>query len=217
VQKTTLATLTSFTTIVLAISSANAAFGFGNFEDCSSTASGGSGDTYTCVAWSGYTGEDGYNVDRFSTVASDGSKHSCTSFAAYMLYHENTHFKAISTFDSAQFWDNDASVLTGVTVGQVPHVGDIAQWEADSSLTQGHVAVVTAITMTGSKVESIQTADDNAGRKVTTTKVLFPGVNSGTITWPDHFITFPGFTGIYMPYAGSGGGKPAIAVNPIKP
>lgn len=196
------------------VTMSSGAYASGNFEDCTAP-DASKGDTYLCTNLYGYYGEDGYNVDRFSTVASDGSKHSCTSFAAYMLYHENTHFAAISSFDSAQYWDSDASALPGVHVGTIPHLGDIAQWDADTALAYGHVALVTAVNMAGGRVASVQTADDNSGRKITTTKFLFPGVNSGTISWPDHFITFPGFTGIYYPPSGSaGGGKPPIAVAP---
>jgi len=191
-----------------------AAFGSGNTEDCTSPSATSGGDTYSCVSWSGYVGQDGYHVDRFSTPAPDGSLHSCTSFAAHMLWHENTHFSQISTFDSAQYWDNDASVLPGVVVSTTPHVGDIAQWEKDANLQYGHVALVTNVVMSNGKVLYINTADDNAGRQVTTTKVLFPGTSNSVASWPDHFITFPGFSGIYyaIPLTGGGGGKPPVAL-----
>lgn len=201
--------LTFLSTFALVVGVANAAYAASNLETCTAVSS----NSYSCVAWSGYAGEDGYNVDQWSNVV-NGTKHSCTSFAAYMLYHENTHFSQISHFNSAQYWDTDAAPLSGVIISHTPHVGDIAQWDADSLLAFGHVAVVLSVTTSGGAVVSIDTADDNATRGVTTEKTLYPTSNNNTASWPDHFITFPGFSGIYIPIpsGGGGGGKPPAPV-----
>lgn len=87
----------------------------------------------------------------------------------------------------------------------MPHVGDIAQWNADSGLSFGHVAYVKSVVKsTTGTVLYIVVADDNGGRLVTTQRKLYPGVTTGTISWPDTFVTFP-----KNPSApgGSGGGS----------
>lgn len=176
-----------------------------NFESCRGT----SGNTYICVAATGYMGTDPYNVSRFSVRASDGSLHSCTSYAAFRLFYSNTYNSAISNFDSAQYWAQQAVARAGATISNTPAVGDIAWWDATAVPTVGHVAVVDAITYTSSgAIYSIETSDDNAGRLITTTKTLYPGIKSGAISYPVKFIRFPGYTGNGN---GGGGGKPPIA------
>lgn len=200
--------------VVLSVVSANIAYAVTNTNTCTSV----DYDSYSCVSWSGYVGEDGYNVDRFSTIAVDGTKHSCTSFAAYMLYHENTHYSQITYFDSAQYWAIDAAALSGVIVSRNAHVGDIAQWNSNSNLPYGHVAVVIDITYTSTgTIAYITTADDNSNLKIASEKRLYPGNTTG-IGWPSNFITFPGFTGIFTnQISGGSGGKPPVAlvVSPV--
>lgn len=167
--------------------------------------------SYLCAATYGYRGEDPYNMDRFSPSDSQGNKHSCTSLAAYMLWYRNSYDADIGYFNSAQYWDTDALRVADARVTRTPHLGDIAQWDADNRLAQGHVAWVSEITYSPSgAIERIAVVDDNATRLVTTGKYLYPRETSlsGTISWPDHFITFPGF----VPSGGGigGGGGPHL-------
>ncbi len=180
------------------------------------TLTGPAYDRYGCVAGYGYGGEDPYNMDRFSTVLADGTKHSCTSFAAYMLYYDNTYNAALGHFDSAQYWDTESVSMAGASLSLQPHIGDIAQWEASSpNRTEGHVAVVESIDYASNgSVNFIITVDDNSGLNYATKRKLYPGVTSGVIPWPHVFITFPGFTGHLGPLGG-GGGKPPQMTSPI--
>ena len=147
---------------------------------------------YACVAEWGYVGEDPYDMDRFSTVLRDGSKHGCTSFDAFMLALYNEWMPPISTFNSARFWDTDATTRTAATISGFPKVGDIAQWNATEKLEYGHVAYVKTVVKTfAGDIQYIIVADDNGGRLATTQRKLYPGVMYGTISWPDNFITFP--------------------------
>lgn len=184
--------------ITIAVSSSTGAFALDNVETCTGSAS----NRYACTAEWGYSGEDPYNVDRFSSVSSSGTKHGCTSFAAFMLYINSPWMSAISTFDSAQYWDTDALSRTNATLSNSPKVGDIAQWDADPGLDFGHVAYVkTVVKNSAGIVQYIIVADDNGGRLVTTQRKLYPGVTTGSISWPDNFITFPANS-----TGGSGGG-----------
>ncbi|MBJ7281347.1 MAG: hypothetical protein JHD31_05745 [Rhodoluna sp.] len=61
--------------------SSTVAFALENIETCPGDAK----DPYQCTSQWGYTGEDPYDVDRFSTELTNGTKHGCTSFAAFML------------------------------------------------------------------------------------------------------------------------------------
>ncbi len=165
-------------------------------------------NSYYCTYDWGYLGTDPYNVDRFSAIFPDGTKHSCTSFAAYMLYYSNSYQPAIANFDSAQYWDTDAVAKAHATVGSVPHIGDIAQWDAAQVSPKGHVAVVIDVVRTSSgALYSVTVADDNAGLGYTSQRVLYPSATSGVISWPHTFITFPGFSGT-LGLVGGGGGKP---------
>lgn len=185
--------------ITISITNATGAFALDNVEICTGTA----GNEYRCTAEWGYVGEDPYNVDRFSTETTTGTKHGCTSFAAFMVAMFSPWMSAISTFDSAQYWDTNASSRTSATLSSTPHVGDIAQWNADSGLTFGHVAYVKTVVKTSAgAISYIVVADDNGGRLITTQRKLYPGVNTGTISWPDNFITFPKSA----PSSGGGGG-----------
>jgi hypothetical protein len=149
-------------------------------------------------------GQDEYDVDRFSETV-NGTRHGCTSFAAHQLYLFNSYMPKISYFDSAQYWDTEARDRVSATLSSRPHLGDIAQWNAKgSALPKGHVAWVEEITYTGSGVvDFIIVVDDNAGLGFTSKRKLFPGATLGVISWPDTFITFPGFSG-----NGAGAGKP---------
>jgi surface antigen len=175
----------------------------GNFESCISS----TGNSYQCVASTGYHGTDPYNVNRFSLKAADGTLHSCTSYAAYRLYYSNPYMPAISNFDSAQYWAAEAVARVGATLNTVPKVGDIAWWDASTVPTLGHVAVVDAVTLNANgSVASIRVSDDNSGRLITTNKTLYPGINNGSIVYPQKFIRFPSIV-----LGGGGGGRPPVA------
>lgn len=190
--------VTSMIGLLISITGGTGAFALENQEICTGTTS----NRYICTSEWGYVGEDPYDVDRFSTIAPDGSKHGCTSFATFMLSLFNPWMPAISNFDSARYWDTDAATKTNATLGYTPHVGDIAQWNQDSGLPFGHVAYVKTVFKNSSgAISYIVVADDNGGRLVTTQRKLYPGVTSGTISWPDTFITFP-----TAPIGGGGGG-----------
>ncbi len=151
--------------------------------------------TYRCVSSFGYLGEDPYDVDRHSTYASDGTKHSCTSFAAFMLAKYNKWMPEISGFNSAQSWAVEAVSKVGASVGPTPHVGDIAQWglNTDPETAFQHVAWVTSVTYssTGQLLE-IAVYDDNGGiMRNTTKRYLKAYVGSSSLRWPNTFITFP--------------------------
>lgn len=147
-------------------------------------------NSYACVSEYGYRGEDGFDMDRFSEV-SGGLKHSCTSFAAYMVYKLNPTLTAISTFDSAQYWDTQSVERAGATFGPVPHVGDIAQWDASTNRSMGHVAYVEEVKRTpNGSLSYIIVADDNSGLLRATKRKLYPGSTTGVISWPKGFITF---------------------------
>jgi hypothetical protein len=119
-----------------------------------------------------------------------------------MLAMFNPWMPAISTFDSAQYWDTDATNRTSAVLSQSPRVGDIAQWNASTNLEFGHVAYVKTVVKTyGGQILYIVVADDNGGKLVTKQRKLYPRIMTGTIRWPDNFITFPKVTS-----GGSGGG-----------
>jgi surface antigen len=180
--------ITATLAIGLTISGYSGAFALDNEEICTAK----SYDSYSCVADWGYVGEDPYNVDQFSEGEGNEPKHGCTSFAAYMISLFSPWMPAISHFDSAQYWDTQASSRTPAALSVVPHVGDIAQWNAKGNLTLGHVAYVMSVVRNSSgKLLHIDVADDNGTRKITTQRRLYPGVQTGTIRWPDNFITFP--------------------------
>jgi surface antigen len=194
--------LTASTTLALA--NPSWAMAAGNFESCTATP----GNSFACVAASGYRGTDPYNVSRFSARAADGTLHSCTSYAAYRLYFSNPYMPSIANFDSAQYWASQAVSRLGATLSSTPKVGDIAWWDATGVPEVGHVAVVDGVTYTASgSIFSVKVSDDNAGRLVTTNKVFYPGVNSGTMIYPQKFIRFPSYS------PGGGGGRPPVATN----
>jgi surface antigen len=188
----------------LALANPSWALAAANFESCTASAS----NSYACVFVSGYKGLDPYNVSRFSVKAADGSLHSCTSYAAYRLYYSNPYMPSISNFDSAQYWATQAVSRLGATLSTVPKVGDIAWWDGYGAPSVGHVAVVDSISYTANGgILSVKVSDDNAGRLVTTTKVFYPGVNAGTMIYPQKFIRFPSYG------SGGGGSRPPIATN----
>jgi surface antigen len=172
--------------------------------------------TYSCVSAYGYSGSDPYNLDRFSkNNLVDGTKHSCTSFAAFMLYKNNPYMEKISTFNAARSWAYEAKTLVGATVDNDPTAGDIAQWGKPTDEDLGHVAYVEQVLLNASgQVIGVIVADDNGGKRRTTSrKTIMKATPSNDISWPDNFITFPN-------YLGSGGGRPAamlrgtLQVNP---
>jgi hypothetical protein len=151
--------------------------------------------TYRCVEHFGYSGTDPYGVHQWGKPASDGSNHSCTSFAAFMLAKNNPWMPKISNFDSAQNWAIQARDRVGAVLSQEPHVGDIAQWgkPTDPEGTFEHVAWVDEIFYTSSgAIKEIIIYDDNGGKlRATTKRFLQPNAGVDSLRWPDVFITFP--------------------------
>ena len=72
----------------------------------------------------------------------NGTKHNCTTYAAYRLLRNGYGFPGWT--DNANGWARDAA-SRGVSVDQNPIVGSIAQWSGGNS---GHVAYVEAVTRT---------------------------------------------------------------------
>jgi CHAP domain len=191
---------TVFMGLVLALAQSLPALAVENAWDCTPR----TGESnYVCVEQYGYIGSDPYNVDRFSNEL-NGEKHGCTSFAAHMLYLFNAYDPDITVFNSAQYWDTDAVKLAGASLSKKPKVGDIAQWNADKPLVFGHVAWVEEVNYFPSgAIKSIKIFDDNASLGFASRRILYPTATKGVISWPDNFITFPGFKGL-----GAGAGKP---------
>ena len=161
-------------------------------------------DPYACTADWGYVGYDNYQLYQYSSGPSY-DLHGCTSFAGYMLWMFNAHASGIYHFNSAQYWDNEAPSKGIAQVGSVPHVGDIAQWEANAAPTQGHVAWVKALEYHPSgALKSIVVVDDNYTLRYTSQRRVYFGSNSAVLPWPSHFITFPAAPP--SPGTGSGGG-----------
>lgn len=183
-----------------------AAFGVTNEYVCHGEAGPNS---YACLASYGYKGEDGFDVDRHDNHPTDVYKHSCTSFAAFMVYKLNPTLTEVSIFDSAQYWDTQSVEKAGADFGPVPHVGDIAQWEAFQVTPKGHVAYVEKVVKNANgSINHIIIADDNSGLRYTTRRKLYPGVSTGVISWPHGFITF------YPPTPQRWGtGKPPFELN----
>ena len=151
---------------------------------------------YSCAS-DGYSGWDPYGYYRAASFDSAGRRHNCTSYAAFELQWYTPFDSRYSNLGDASSWASLARNL-GLTVGPIAHIGDIAQWNF------GHVAVVEAVNYkSNGSISSIVTTDDNYGRKVTTRKILYPG-ETGVISYPDNFISFPRFTG-------GGSAKPYVA------
>jgi surface antigen len=150
---------------------------------------------YSCQSW-GYRGADPYGYYHFSSTGSNGTKHNCTSYAAYMLGMFSPYDSRWGSLGDATTWASRAKNY-GLPVGKIPHVGDIAQWNF------GHVGSVEDVILgSNGAVISILVTDDNYNRDVTTQKILYPGDTNSSVPYPDNFITFPALTG-------GGGGKPA--------
>lgn len=192
----------------LAVGNPSWAMAAANFESCTAiTAS-----SYSCVSSYGYTGTDPYGVYQYGKKDSNGKWHNCTAYAAYRLSVANPYMPAISYFHDASAWASEAVSIVGATLSSTPKVGDVAWWGASSGLTFGHVAVVDSVSYNSSGgIVSIKVSDDNAGRLVTTNRVLYPGTQTGTIRYPDSFIRFPSF-----PTTGGGGSRPpGIRFDPL--
>lgn len=196
--------ITGTLAVAISFTGHSGAFAIVNEETCTGTIE----DTYLCVSDWGYVGQDPYNVYRFSSGEINEPKHGCTSFAAYMISLFSPWMPVISNFDSAQYWDTQSDTLTPATLSVVPHVGDIAQWNADDKLEVGHVAYVKSVVRDAAgRLQHITIADDNGNRRLTTQRKLYPGVQAGTIRWPDIFITFP------KTLTSSGGGGGGTLIN----
>jgi surface antigen len=193
-----------FATLVLSVAMSSATTSWAMASGTEWVCTGTTYDPYLCTAEWGYAGSDSYNLDQYSWGPIN-NRHGCTSFAGYMLSAFNAHNSMIYHFDSAQYWDNQAPTYGNATVGIIPHVGDIAQWEASSVPLSGHVAYVKEVKYNSNNVlQSIVIADDNFGLHFTTQRRIYVGSTSSILSWPDHFLTFPSAPS--TPGSCSGGG-----------
>lgn len=192
----------------LAVANPSWAIAAGNYESCTAVTA----NSYSCVSNYGYTGTDPYGVYLYGKKDSNGKWHNSTAYAAFRLSVSNPYMPAISYFHDASAWAVEAVSLVGATLSSTPKVGDIAWWGTSTGLPFGHVAVVDSIALSSSdSIVSIKVSDDNAGRLVTTNRVLYPGTQTGTIRYPDGFIRFPSF-----PANGGGGSRPpGIRFDPL--
>lgn len=172
----------------------------GSYESCIAPTSA----RYSCVNFTGYSGYDAYGFYLHGTVAADGTRHNCLSYAAYRLYYSNSYMPALKFFGDARLWASQAVSRLGATTNATPQIGDVAWWDATPLNQYGHVAVVDAvITNSSGSITSVKVSDDNAFRQVTTIKTLYPGTLGGTVSYPDAFIRFPGY--ISNGFGGAGG------------
>ncbi|WP_442965632.1 CHAP domain-containing protein [Rathayibacter sp. Leaf294] len=130
-------------------------------------------DSYGCTG-GGYTGTDSWGYSNSSSTASNGTKHNCTSYAAFRVAQNGA--RNPGNLGSAGSWDDNARKY-GIPVDGYPRVGDIAQYNS------GHVAYVEEV---GNGY--IVTTDDNYGYNYTTRKRISAG--STYPQWPDNFIHF---------------------------
>lgn len=197
------------TSTTLALANPSWAMAAGNFESCTASPT----SSYACVTAFGYAGTDPYGLYKYGNKDSTGKWHNCTAYAAFRLSVSNPYMPAISYFHDASAWAKEAVSLVGATLNSTPKVGDVAWWGASSGLTFGHVAVVDSISVNSSgSIVSIKVSDDNAGRLVTTNRVLYPGTQTGTIRYPDSFIRFPSFSS----NGGGGTRPPGIRFDPTE-
>jgi surface antigen len=175
-------------------------------ETCTSPQS----NSYKCVSNYGYKGVDPYGLDKYSITNNvDGTRHGCTSFAAYMLSINNPWIPGLSHFDAARSWAHDAlTKTTGAVVDSDPSAGDIAQWGFPTDSDLGHVAYVEEVLVNTNGIAiGIVVADDNGGhRDVTTRKTIMKSSTSQYLSWPDNFITFPSFGSSGGSTSGGGSG-----------
>lgn len=158
--------------------------------------------SYDCQNW-GYAGIDTYGYAGYSNTGTNGTKHNCTAYAAYMLDLVTPHDERWRFLGDASEWAVNAKAK-GLQVGTTPHSRDIAQWNS------GHVAFVEQVNMDfNGKLVSIVVTDDNRNSLVTTTKVILAGSKTIGLMFPDNFITFPKFA------IGGGGKPPVIATTPV--
>lgn len=144
---------------------------------------------YSCTLFE-YSGLDNYGYGDFLKPDEFGRRHNCTSYAMYMADLSAPYDSRYGGLGNATEWDNTARAI-GLKVGTIPHAGDIAQWEG----SLGHVAYVEEVHFKLGKVWRIIVSDDNAGRRVTTKKVIYVGPKTNGISYPDAFITFPSVNG----------------------
>lgn len=125
-------------------------------------------NSYSCVASYGYKGIDPYGLHAYSKInLVDGTRHGCTSFAAYMLSIKNPWIQGLSHFDAARSWAYDARTKTsGAIVDQDPSAGDIAQWGRPTDEGLGHVAYVEEVLLNDSgEAIGLMLSDDNGGSR----------------------------------------------------
>lgn len=179
-------------------------------EYCTARAS----DSFSCVSVYGYKGKDPYGLDAYSKFNyTDGTKHGCTSFAAYMLSIKNPWIPGLTHFDAARSWAHDAKTkTTGAIVDHEPAAGDIAQWGQPTDADSGHVAYVEEVQLDSNGVAiGIKLADDNGGsRTVSTKKTIMKAHQTTALRWPDNFITFPQYGAL------NGGGKNGMMMTSIR-
>jgi len=108
---------------------------------------------------------------RYGTAGPNGTKHNCTTYAAYRLQKNGYAYPGWT--DDASKWAADAQVKH-VTVDQNPIVGSIAQWN------NGHVAYVEAVSGT-----YIVTTSDSYGGGTDRIKIMW-----SSKYMPDNFIHF---------------------------
>ena len=130
---------------------------------------------YACTV-GGYSGSDPWGYSGSSSFGTNGTKHNCTSYAAFRL-HQNGVTNPGNLGDAFN-WAVNARAK-GIPVDGTPRVGDIAQWNS------GHVAYVDEV---GSGY--IVVTDDNYGLNYTTRKTITAGTSYPA--WPDNFIHFTG-------------------------
>jgi surface antigen len=149
------------------------------------------------TGYSGYDGPYGYDTDQQGAHIA----HNCTSYVAYRFYQVMGYYHApYNRFGDAADWDvNVKKYEPAASIGKVPYVDDIAQWNF------GHVAWIEAVNYNANgSVASIVISDDNYGLKFASQRILYANQPKGVIAWPDNFIGLP-------IYSGGGGGKPPVA------
>jgi len=114
----------------------------------------------------------------YGSPGPNGTKHNCTTYAAYRLLRNGYGFPGWT--DNANGWARDAA-SRNVLVDQNPIVGSIAQWSGGSS---GHVAYVEAVTST----YIVITSDNfSSGASLGTNRLRIQRTSN---YMPDNFIHF---------------------------
>jgi surface antigen len=145
---------------------------------------------------SGQIGGNGWTSSQYWAYGSagpSGSRHNCTTYAAYRLQQNGYGFPGWT--DNANGWDTQANAH-GTPVDQTPAVGAIAQWNSGT----GHVAYVEEVT-----AEYIVTTSDSYGGGTDRQKI-----SRSSAYMPDNFIHFKDQTGGGSPAPGTDNGGSRI-------